>query len=186
MQQNGYARLQWEVENESGNIIYEIERSEDMTNFHKIGSVNATAGGNGSASYTFDDPNLLSQQTYYRIKMTDGTASKYSKIVLLSNGKLEYAIKSLINPFKDVISFDLIAPESGTARITLVDAYGRAVRQSTESYSNGLNQMRMFNREPSKGNIFTSHIRGRKSIHQRCNKNELKSVTVALRIEWPS
>ena len=77
--------------------------------------------------------------------MTNGTANKYSKIVLLSSGKLEYAIKSLINPFKDVLSFEMIAPENGTARITLIDAYGRVVRQSIETYSQGLNQMKLLN-----------------------------------------
>ncbi len=143
--QNGYARLQWEVENEQDNINYEIERSEDMTNFYKIGTMPGTAGGNASATYNFNDPTPLSEQTYYRIKLTDGTASKYSKIVLLSSGKLEYAIKSLVNPFKDLISFELIAPANGTARISLLDSYGRVVSQSSESYSTGLNQMRLFN-----------------------------------------
>jgi hypothetical protein len=125
--------------------VYEIERSEDMSTFYKIGSVPASAGGNGSAAYIFNDPVLLKDQTYYRIKMTHADISKYSKIILLSNGQLEYAIKSLINPFKDVLSFELIAPESGTARITLLDAYGRVVRKTSETYSDGLNQIKIFN-----------------------------------------
>jgi len=144
-QQDGFAKLQWEVENEAGNIVYEIERSEDMTNFYKIGTVNGTAGSSGSATYSFNDPVALKEQSYYRIKMTDGTAAKYSKIILLSSGNLDYAIKSLVNPFKDVISFELIAPETGTAKLTLVDGYGRVVKESTISYTYGLNQVRMFN-----------------------------------------
>jgi len=142
---NGFAKLQWIIENEGANIVYEIERSEDMTNFYKVGTVTGNADGSGSNSYQFNDPVALNDQSYYRIKMTDGTANKYSKIILLSSGNLEYAIKSLVNPFKDVLSFELIAPENGTARLSLVDAYGRVVRQSTETYSYGLNQMKMFN-----------------------------------------
>ena len=143
--QSGYARLQWDVENETSNVVYEVERSDDMTTFYKVGTVSASSSGNGSASYVLNDPSTLGEQTYYRIKMTNGTANKYSKIVLLSSGKLEYAIKSLINPFKDVLSFEMIAPENGTARITLIDAYGRVVRQSIETYSQGLNQMKLLN-----------------------------------------
>jgi hypothetical protein len=107
--------------------------------------VNGTAGSSGSATYSFNDPVALKEQSYYRIKMTDGTAAKYSKIILLSSGNLDYAIKSLVNPFKDVISFELIAPETGTAKLTLVDGYGRVVKESTISYTYGLNQVRMFN-----------------------------------------
>ena len=77
--------------------------------------------------------------------MTDGTAAKYSKIILLSGSKLEYGIKSLINPFKDVLSFELIAPESGSASVSIVDAFGRIVKQSNEHYSYGLNQIRIPN-----------------------------------------
>jgi hypothetical protein len=142
--QNGYARLQWDVTNETGNVSYEIERSEDMNSFNKIGSIPGNAGSGGSATYSFNDPTLVGDQTYYRIKLTDGTASKYSKIIFLSNGKLDYSIKSLVNPFADVLSFDLIAPETGVARISLMDAFGRTVRQSSISYSGGLNPMKLY------------------------------------------
>ena len=143
--QNGYAKLQWLVENETAGVTYEVERSEDMTTFYTAGSITGNADASGSATYNFNDPVALNTQSYYRIKITDGTASKYSKIILLSGSKLEYGIKSLINPFKDVLSFDLIAPESGSARISLVDAYGRVVKQSVEHYSYGLNQVRITN-----------------------------------------
>ena len=77
--------------------------------------------------------------------MTDGTAAKYSKVVLLSNGQLEFAIKSLINPFGNTLSFDLIAPESANARVSLIDGYGRVVYRSNLEVNEGINQIRISN-----------------------------------------
>jgi hypothetical protein len=143
--QNGYARLQWDIENEQGNISYEIERSDDISSFTKIGTVNGNAGSGGSASYSFNDPSPLKGQTYYRIKMTDGTAAKYSKVVLLSNGQLEFAIRSLINPFGTTLSFDLIAPVTANARVSLIDGYGRVVYRTDLEVNEGINQIRISN-----------------------------------------
>jgi hypothetical protein len=143
--QNGFAKLQWDVENEQTGITYEIERSDDIASFSKVGTVIGSAGSGGSATYSFNDPSPLKGQTYYRIKMTDGTAAKYSKIILLSNGELEFAIRSLINPFGSTLSFDMIAPQTANARVSLIDNYGRVVYQSNYVVNEGLNQMRISN-----------------------------------------
>jgi hypothetical protein len=156
--QGGYAKLQWDVENEQGNISYDIERSDDISTFTKIGTVIGSAGSGGSATYTFNDPLPLKGQTYYRIKMTDGTASKYSKVVLLSNGQLEFEIKSLINPFGNVLSFDLIAPQSANAKISLIDGYGRIVYQSNIVVNEGLNQIRISKLQALAKGAYLLHI----------------------------
>jgi hypothetical protein len=142
--QDGYGRLQWETENESDNIIYEIERSTDQLHFEKIGQVEGSVQGSGRV-YNFTDPNLLSSHTYYRIKMIEGNRAQYSRIVLLSNKALQYEIKSLINPFNESLSFEMIAPADGVALVTLIDAYGRPVKQVRESYTKGLTNIRLNN-----------------------------------------
>jgi len=150
--------LQWDIENEQGNISYDVERSDDISTFTKIGTVPGTAGSGGSATYSFNDPLPLKGQTYYRIKMTDGTASKYSKVVLVSNGQLEFAIKSLINPFGSTLSFDLIAPQTANAKISLIDGYGRVVYQSNMVVNEGLNQIRISRLQALAKGAYLLHI----------------------------
>jgi hypothetical protein len=166
--QNGFANLRWATENETASIVYEVERSDDNIHFYKIASI----AGNGSGLYSFNDPNALIDQTYYRIKMVDGNSHKYSKILLLSSGHLEYAIKSLINPFADVLSFELIAPETGIAKLTLIDTYGRIVRQTTKSYVDGLNQMKMYNLTALPQGAYLLQVQAGKQVF---NKNVIKS-----------
>src|SRR5437016_1178145 len=59
--QNGFAKLQWETDNETASIVYEVERSEDRIHFYKIASI----AGTGSGSYLFIDPVALNDQSYY-------------------------------------------------------------------------------------------------------------------------
>ncbi|HYF33389.1 MAG TPA: T9SS type A sorting domain-containing protein [Chitinophagaceae bacterium] len=142
--QDGHGRLQWETENESPNVVYEIESSTDQSNFQKIGQVTGTASGSGNI-YQFTDPDLLSSHTYYRIKVREGTNFQYSRIILLSNRALPYEIKSVINPFRETLAFEMIAPADGIAVITLIDAYGRPVKQVQEAYNKGLTNIRIGN-----------------------------------------
>ncbi|HKP31608.1 MAG TPA: hypothetical protein VJT83_02740, partial [Chitinophagaceae bacterium] len=138
---NGFGKLQWDVENETAGTNYEIERSDDGTNFKKIGSVNGNAGSSGTATYYFTDADPLKENTYYRLKALNGSNGKYSKIIFLSNSNIKYSVKSVINPFSNSISFDLIAPENGTAQVSLMDSYGRLIVQSKETYVAGLNSI---------------------------------------------
>lgn len=140
--QDGHGRLQWESETEANNVVYEIERSTDQSRYEKIGQVIGSASGSGRI-YQFNDPNPLSSHTYYRLKVVEGNRSQYSRVVLLSNSALQYGMRSLINPFTQQLVFEIIAPEDGIAQITLIDTYGRAVRQYREAYNTGLTSIRL-------------------------------------------
>lgn len=142
--QNGYGRVQWESENESGNVVYEIERSYDQSGFEKIGEVVGGSGGSAH-TYQFTDPNLLSAHTYYRLKVKEGNNFQYSKIILLSNRALQYELKSVLNPFRETLSFEMIAPADGVAAVSLIDMYGRIVKQSQEPFNKGLTNIRLNN-----------------------------------------
>jgi hypothetical protein len=65
---------------------------------------------------------------------------KYSQTILLSNN-VDFQVRSLINPFRNNISFELVTPHDGSAVITLIDMYGRIIRQQKESIMRGTNSM---------------------------------------------
>ena len=104
-----------------------------------MGIINGTAFQGGGNTYNFTDNITVSGATYYRIKIVEGNAYKLSKVVLLNNKPNEFSIKSLINPFSGTLSFDLISPSAGTANISIIDNYGRLLKNTKETVSPGIN-----------------------------------------------
>lgn len=138
------ALLQWISSNETGNIRYVIERSNgDQAHFRPIATVNGHAQGNGDV-YAFTDPVAVAGPVYYRINITDGNYSRYSKIILLSTDIIDLELKSLVNPFISMISFDMIVPDNQPASFMITDACGRLVRVEKQNLSRGINNIRIY------------------------------------------
>ena len=139
--QDGLAHLQWISGDEMADTKYVIERSRDKSNFETAGTVSGQAGVGSGNVYYFTDPAMVSGPTYYRIRISSGSLSKYSNVVLLSNSDLSTDISTLVNPFTDKISFDLTVSSDDRAVITLVDAYGRIIKRQNQSVTRGLNNI---------------------------------------------
>ena len=142
---DGFAKLQWTSSEETGDLTYSIERSDDQVHFIQIGSVAGSTIPGIGATYHFTDPAVLTKSTYYRINMVSHNSNKFSNIVLLSNTDIDFEIRSLVNPFADRVAFDMSVPEDNTATFTLFDLYGRVVKQEKQPVTKGLNSIRMYN-----------------------------------------
>jgi hypothetical protein len=140
----GYGLLSWTSADEVQGLSYSLERSDDGVHFSSIATIAGTAGNGGSGIYQYSDPTPVSAQTYYRINMTAQSFSRYSSLVLLSNGQLGFQVRSALNPFGDHISVELTTPVDGTATLTLMDLYGRVVRKDRQAVSQGLNTVTMY------------------------------------------
>jgi hypothetical protein len=139
---NGYGTVRWTTGSEEQGVIYEVERSDDGgRHYIKIGTVPGNAPGGGN-QYTFTDNKAVNAQAYYRIRTVEHGGFSYSRTILLS-ATLEAEIRSLVNPFNHEISFDVVTPENGPIMITLVDMYGRVIKQSKETVERGLNNIRI-------------------------------------------
>jgi hypothetical protein len=136
---NDLANLQWVSATETANTSFVVERSTDGVHFAPAGTLGGIAGAGQGASYQFTDPTPLTGPTYYRINTTDGNYHRYSQQILLSNTEIGFAVKSLSNPFVDNIGLQITVPGNGTALVTLVDMYGRLIRQVRQPMSQGLN-----------------------------------------------
>ncbi|MDF2187287.1 hypothetical protein [Paraflavitalea sp. CAU 1676] len=134
---NDHTQLQWTTINEEEGTRYIIESSFDKTNFTRIGEVPGTS--TGSQTYHFTDPQPISGVRYYRIIITDGKASKYSRIIQVSNGVPDFAVRSIVNPFQDKINIDLTSPDNMPLVISLMDGYGRLIRKVSTVVSKGYN-----------------------------------------------
>ncbi len=142
---DGHAALQWISSNESKGIKYTIERSDnDQSHFTAIATVYGHAPEGSGDTYNYIDPTPVAGQVYYRVNITVDNYHNFSKVILLSNSAIDFEIKSLVNPFTNMISFDMIVPDNQMASFTINDALGRAIRQEMQPVSRGINSIRIY------------------------------------------
>ena len=84
---DSYNLLQWQAAGEMNNGSFEIERSNDYTNFDSIGTIRGAGNVASTYSYSFIDPHPLEGVNYYRLKQMGNDGSfVYSKIISVTRG----------------------------------------------------------------------------------------------------
>ena len=79
---HNYVVLEWQTATEINNDYFTIERTQDVTNFQIIGTVDGAGNSNQTINYSFIDTEPLNGISYYRLKQTDFDGKfKYSKII---------------------------------------------------------------------------------------------------------
>jgi len=140
----GLGQLAWLSADEVPGLSYSLERSDDGTHFSHVATIAGTAGNGEGAGYQYTDPNPVSAQTYYRINIITPAFSKFSNLVLLSNGQVGFQVRSALNPFVDHIGVELTAPTDGMATLTLLDLYGRVVHRERLGIVQGFNTLNVY------------------------------------------
>ncbi|RZK45711.1 MAG: T9SS type A sorting domain-containing protein, partial [Pedobacter sp.] len=130
--------LNWVTSNEEPGVSYTIEKSVDGTKYRAIGSVNGKAANGFGSNYQFTDPVTLTAPTYYRILVTEHGKPQYTKLVLLSPVTVAFDVKNVLSPFDNQLSFDVLAPADGTAKVSILDNFGRVVKTFNQQVYQGL------------------------------------------------
>ncbi len=142
---NGYGALQWTTTKEEEAYQFDVEKSSDGVRFFRIATLNSY--GNSAAetnTYTFQDPSLLTGNSYYRINMKNNAGhSIYSRTIRLSADPVSLAFESVINPFSEKLECQLYAAETGMAEVELYDPAGRMIRNMHADLSQGVNHITM-------------------------------------------
>jgi hypothetical protein len=138
-------RLDFTASNDTGVMLFDIERSADGVAFNGIGTVAATAAVGGIAGpagkYSFYDNRPLASVDYYRLKIVDRNGGyTYSKTVAVSFDNVT-GMSVFPNPATDVLYVQLPA-QQGPIVLELHDCAGKLVRT--------------IQIEPSVGSFFTS------------------------------
>jgi trimeric autotransporter adhesin len=135
--------LNWKTKNNNERVIFDVQKSWNGTNFFTIGTVQSI---DGQSSYTFTDPEELSSFAYYRISVQEPSGSrKNSRIKLLSVTEAPYQVLSLVNPFRDKLTFDLNVPRNTPAAVILSDQHGKTLRMYRQQMMKGLNLVEVNN-----------------------------------------
>lgn len=127
-----YNELQWTVSQEYNLNRYELERSDNSTDYSKIATI-TPRGSYTQTTYTQKDY-APAFESYYRLKMTDNDGtSRYSSVVFLRKpaGTNEYSV--LGNPFRDEIVLKCKVFQNQKIDVQLFSSNGAMIRR--ESYT---------------------------------------------------
>ena len=151
---DNHAKLSWKTDNEESYTLYDIEKSDDGRLFRTIATVKGKGKSGSGAEYSFTDPTAVSDLAYYRIKIKEQEKHNYSKQLSFTTG-LHFELRSLINPFSDKVSFELLSPEQGSASMILFDNYGRIVHHAVVAITPGANAVSINNLGKLSRGIYT-------------------------------
>jgi len=160
---NGYVKknqstLEWTTINEKATTTFELERSNNNINFLRIASFNSSTSQERKGIYVFIDLMPVKEPYYYRIKIISEGSYKYSRTILLGNADFSFEIRSLLNPFNDVLSFELLSPSDGKATVALIDIYGKMVKQFHQNIYRGLNTVTIHNLQSVQSGTYALYL----------------------------
>lgn len=119
------AELNWVTQNEINADKFEIQRSQNGTEYNTIGVVQAKGHASMETAYKFIDGDVKTGVNYYRLKMIDKDHSyEFSTVVVLKAEKQVEVFSVYPNP---VIN-ELFVKATIKTSIQLIDGNGKAVR----------------------------------------------------------
>jgi hypothetical protein len=155
---NEQAVLQWIVSNDDESVQYEVQKSFDGIYFNSIATINAYGGS--SNTYYFTDPQTVSGNVFYRIRIrSQNNRERYSRVIHLSANMDKLYLSSLINPFNTELIFDLYTDKGGNAEACLIDQFGKIVRRQTFELLSGLNNLKLEHTDALSPGIYFLRIR---------------------------
>lgn len=134
--------LSWTTATESGNKGFEIQRSENGTEFSSIGWLAGKGTSDGSADYQFTDNFVQPNTTYqYRLKQVDkNNGFKYSAVRQARISTDGATVFISPNPAKDVLKI-YVAGATQPADISLLNAKGQSVAEWKKASVGGIYQI---------------------------------------------
>ena len=128
---NSDVLVSWKTETEDNSRGFEIQRSNNGSDWYPVTFVKSAGGGNVTRSYSFTDKSLAPGLYYYRLKQIDfdgkATFSSIATATIAGKGKT-LLFQNYPNPFRgnSTIRFDL--PTTQMVKLSIVDMAGREVK----------------------------------------------------------
>lgn len=133
----GNVKLNWTTALEVGVNSFEIQRSQDGTNFESLEKIPSKNTGLVENNYSFLDKLTPKGWLYYRLKTIENTGQiEYSPVrsVLLEDDNLGQ-FQVYPNPAKDILSIKSLDGNEGIHEVRILDLLGREVMRSDVDFS---------------------------------------------------
>jgi trimeric autotransporter adhesin len=170
------ANLNWTTSKEEEPVKYEIERSTDGVNFVLAGVVNGFNNTTSASNeYVFADPVAVNGKAYYRIAVVaSGKSKKYSRTIQLSKfADKSFSVTNVLNPFNQVLDFNVTLPADTRIEAELLDLFGKVVKKKSFAVHAGLNSLSMTDTEALPNGTYILRVR---SGNEVISKKMMKQV----------
>ncbi len=139
--------INWKTATEQNSSHFDVQRSDNSSNWVTIGKVQAAGNSNGERSYSFTDSKPLPGTAFYRIAEVDiDSRVHYTSIIKNECGQID-TWKVWPNPVQDQLFVNINAVNSTRAVIRIYDNKGALVREQNNTLLAGNNQFHIdFNR----------------------------------------
>ncbi len=142
--EDGDARLKWEVNRNAEAASYELQRGTNGTEFETVSLISTSNSSSADAIYNYNDRSTANNNTkFYRIRqvLKNGN-SLYSNVVKISNQtRIELLARPNPNPFRDKIELKIQQRSAATTIINLIDQNGRNVYHHNFTTQSGENRL---------------------------------------------
>ncbi|RYZ47265.1 MAG: T9SS type A sorting domain-containing protein, partial [Sphingobacteriales bacterium] len=155
---NSFGNIYWSSTNEEKGVQFVLEKSTDGTHFKELATVQGNAAEGFGSNYHFTDPNVLNVPAYYRVVTKEHNGSSNSRLVLLSPVSVQFDVRNVLNPFDARISFDVVAPADGTARVTILDNYGRVIKSFNQAVTGGVTPVKLTDHGAIAGGVYALKV----------------------------
>ena len=139
----GKSHLIWSSLQESNSSHYDIQRSNDGTNFYNIGKVTAIGNSDKEVDYSFYDINSPAGMNYYRLKLTDKDGGfQYSNIVALNINISGIEINAIYPaPFDNKLFIAVSSETKSKGRVEFFDNSGKLLITQEAVINKGLSNI---------------------------------------------
>jgi len=123
----GEVQLNWSYETARDQVNFDIERSENGSDFMTVSSLKCLTG---KQNYSFNDWHSNNGKIYYRIKSYDQYGlTQYSNTLSLNTTSLDFTItKPYPNPIQQQINLDLSLGAKTNVRLQVYNQYGILIK----------------------------------------------------------
>ena len=129
--------LAWATASEANSAYFEVERSQHLGEFGRIGRIAAAGESKATRSYGLIDEKPLAGTSYYRLKQVDrdGTTA-YSKVVAVTMDNLRPSLELLGNPV-ETGAIRVATRNLDGATYGLTTQSGQSIRLNAQPQANG-------------------------------------------------
>ncbi|HEY5370270.1 MAG TPA: LamG-like jellyroll fold domain-containing protein [Hanamia sp.] len=130
IQKDGSNLLQWSTKSEENSAYFEIQRSENGSDFSAVARVNAAGNSNLVKNYQYTDNELSTSSVYYyRLNMVDvDGSSKFSPIIFIRNSNSSVTTV-YPNPARNQITINISDKNLINTQVLLSDLSGKVLQR---------------------------------------------------------
>jgi hypothetical protein len=137
-----YVYVRWVTSSEINNDHFTIERSSDLINWEKLGTVPGAGNSNQQLNYSFNDERPLNGLGYYRLTQTDynGVSKTFEPVYVACHVSGNNTMTVYPNPAEDYftvsVSMSYAVPQ---AVLKISDMNGKEIRSRKVTLEEGIN-----------------------------------------------